>query len=244
MERATTAPDTLDVSIGVGDADLGAVLTLPPSARGVVVFAHGSGSGRLSPRNRAVADVLVRAGLGTLLVDLLTADEEAEDLVTRRLRFDIRLLAERVVGAIDWLALDAVVGDLPPRLKDLPAGCFGASTGAAAALIAAAERPDRVRAVVSRGGRPDLAGDALRRVTAPTLLIVGGRDTEVIALNRQAQALLPGEAQLVIVPGAGHLFEEPGALERVSELARDWFLRHLVSNGSASTAPQPGTGRR
>lgn len=205
------------------------MLTLPPSVRGVVVFAHGSGSGRLSRRNTAVADVLVRAGLGTLLVDLLTAEEEAEDLVTRRLRFDIRLLADRVVGAIDWLALDAVVGDLPPRLKDLPVGCFGASTGAAAALIAAAERPDRVRAVVSRGGRADLAGDALRRVTAPTLLIVGERDTEVIALNRQAEALLAGESRLVIVPGASHLFEEPGALESVAELARDWFLRHLVS---------------
>lgn len=219
------------------------MLTLPRSARGVVVFAHGSGSGRLSPRNTAVADALVRAGLGTLLADLLTAEEEAEDLVTRRLRFDIRLLADRVVGAIDWLALDAVVGDLPPRLKELPVGCLGASTGAAAALIAAAERPDRVRAVVSRGGRPDLAGDALRRVTAPTLLIVGGRDTEVIALNRQAQALLAGESRLVIVPGAGHLFEEPGALESVAELARDWFLRHLVSGGSASTARQPGTGQ-
>jgi len=229
-ERATTPAGSLDVSIGVGDAEMAAVLTLPPSARGVVVFAHGSGSGRLSPRNRAVADTLVSAGLGTLLVDLLTADEEAEDLVTRRLRFDIKLLAERVVGAIDWLALDAVVGDLPPRLKDLPVGCFGASTGAAAALIAAAERPDRVGAVVSRGGRPDLAGDALRRVTAPTLLIVGGRDTEVIDLNRRAQALLAGESQLAIVPGAGHLFEEPGALQRVGELTRDWFLRYLVGD--------------
>jgi dienelactone hydrolase len=229
MERATAAPEQQDLSIRAGDVALRAILILPPSARGVVVFAHGSGSGRLSPRNKAVADVLVRAGLGALLVDLLTADEEAEDLVTGRIRFDIRLLADRVIGAIDWLALDAVVGDLPPRLRQLPVGCFGASTGAAAALIAAAERPERVRAVVSRGGRPDLAGAALRLVTAPTLLIVGGLDTEVIRLNRQAQALLAGESRLVIVPGATHLFEEPGALERVAELARDWFLAHLAS---------------
>jgi pimeloyl-ACP methyl ester carboxylesterase len=201
---------------------------LPPSARGVVVFAHGSGSGRLSPRNRAVADVLVRAGLGALLVDLLTAEEDAEDRVTARLRFDIPLLAERVIGAIDWLSREAVVGDVPPELRDLPVGTFGASTGAAAALIAAAERPDRVRAVVSRGGRPDLAGEALRRVTAPTLLIVGGRDTEVIELNRRAQELLAGESQLVLVPGAGHLFEEPGALASVADLARGWFLAHLA----------------
>jgi dienelactone hydrolase len=196
-------------------------LTVPPDARGVVVFAHGSGSGRFSPRNRAVADVLVQAGLATLLMDLLTEGEEVVDLRTRQLRFDIGLLGRRVVGTIDWLAAD-------PTAKELPVGCFGASTGAAAALIAAAERPERVAAVVSRGGRPDLAGEALRRVTAPTLLIVGGRDVDVLRLNREAMALLPGKARLETVPGATHLFEEPGALERVAVLARDWFVRHLA----------------
>jgi dienelactone hydrolase len=185
-----------------------------------VVFAHGSGSGRFSPRNRAVADVLVRAGLATLLMDLLTAAEEAVDMRTAHLRFDVGLLGDRVVATIDWLAGDEAT-------RDLTVGCFGASTGAAAALIAAASRPERVGAVVSRGGRPDLAGDALRRVTAPTLLIVGGNDPEVLELNRMALAALPGEARLEIVPGATHLFEEPGALERVALLARDWFLAHL-----------------
>jgi pimeloyl-ACP methyl ester carboxylesterase len=202
---------------------------VPPRARGIVVFAHGSGSGRLSPRNRAVSDVLVQARFGTLLLDLLTPEEEAEDLVTARLRFDIRLLADRVIGAIDWLDAEAVVGDLPPRLHHLRLGCFGASTGAAAALIAAAERADRVAAVVSRGGRPDLAGDALPQVRAPTLLIVGSRDVDVLELNRRAQAALGGEARLEVVPGAGHLFEEPGALERVAQLARNWFERHLAA---------------
>jgi putative phosphoribosyl transferase len=185
------------------------------------VFAHGSGSGRFSPRNRAVAGVLVAAGLATLLMDLLTAEEEAEDVRTARLRFDIPLLAERVVYAIDWLSSEAI-------LSALPVGCFGASTGAAAALIAAAERPGRVAAVVSRGGRPDLAGDALPRVQAPTLLIVGGRDAEVIRLNQKAQSLL-GRVRLEIVPGATHLFEEPGALEQVAMLAREWFLRYLAT---------------
>jgi dienelactone hydrolase len=195
-------------------------LTVPPDAHGIVVFAHGSGSGRFSPRNRAVANVLVQAGLATLLMDLLTAEEEAVDLRTRHLRFDVGLLGRRVIATIEWLAADATV-------TALPVGCFGASTGAAAALIAAAERPERVAAVVSRGGRPDLAGEALFRVTAPTLLIVGGNDIEVLRLNQQALAALAGEARLEIVPGATHLFEEPGALERVAVLARDWFLRHL-----------------
>jgi putative phosphoribosyl transferase len=194
------------------------------------VFAHGSGSGRFSPRNRAVAGVLVDAGLATLLMDLLTAEEEAEDMRTARLRFDIGLLAERVISAIDWLGSDGT-------LADLPVGCFGASTGAAAALIAAAERPQRVAAVVSRGGRPDLAGNALPRVKAPTLLIVGGRDIEVIELNRQAQALLEVESRLEIVPGATHLFEEPGALERVAALAREWFLRYLTQATGAPPCP-------
>ena len=207
----------MDVDVPVGDVALAGLLTLPPGAQGVVVFAHGSGSGRLSPRNQAVADELGRAGFGTLLLDLLTSEEEVEDRRSARLRFDIGLLGKRVVGAIDWLA------------GDLPLGCFGASTGAAAALIAAAERPDRVRAVVSRGGRPDLAGDALGRVAAATLLIVGGRDLEVLRLNRQAQSALAGESRLEVVPGAGHLFEEPGALERVAALACDWFAQHLAS---------------
>jgi dienelactone hydrolase len=206
--------------VPVGDVRLAGDLSVPAGARGLVVFAHGSGSGRFSPRNRAVADVLVEAGLATLLMDLLTGEEEAEDLKTARLRFDVRLLGERVIGTIEWLASDTEVGTLP-------IGCFGASTGAAGALIAAAERPERVRAVVSRGGRPDLAADALPRVLAPTLLIVGGRDSEVLRLNRLAQQRLGGESELVIVPGAGHLFEEPGALEKVAALARDWFLRHL-----------------
>jgi putative phosphoribosyl transferase len=209
-----------EVEVSLPDATLTGTLTVPPGARGMVVFAHGSGSGRFSPRNRAVAGALVDAGLATLLMDLLTEDEEVEDMRTARLRFDIPLLAERVIGAIDWLHSD-------PAYAELPVGCFGASTGAAAALIAAAERPERVHAVVSRGGRPDLAGDALPRVRAPTLLIVGGRDTEVIRLNMQAQAALGGESKLEIVPGASHLFEERGALEQVAALAEEWFLQHL-----------------
>ena len=232
------------VDVPVGELALMGILACPPDARGMVVFAHGSGSGRLSPRNRSVADTLFEAGFGTLLVDLLTPEEEAKDLLTAHLRFDIRLLADRVVGAIDWLAADASIGDLPPRLGKLPVGCFGSSTGAAAALIAAAERQDRVAAVVSRGGRPDLAGAALARVTAPTLLIVGSKDTDVLRLNRRAQAALAGESHLEIVSGAGHLFEEPGALERVKELTRDWFERHLGSSrgarGDTAEATQQG----
>ncbi|MEY2533895.1 MAG: putative phosphoribosyl transferase [bacterium] len=220
-----------DVAVPAGDVSVVGALTLPPHARGVVVFAHGSGSGRFSRRNRAVAGVLERAGLGTLLLDLLTAEEEREDARTARLRFDVLLLGARVVAAIDWLAADAVIGDLPPAVGTLPIGCFGASTGAAAALIAAAERPDRVAAVVSRGGRPDLAADALPRVTAPTLLVVGERDPEVLALNRRARAALPAHVALEIVPGAGHLFEEPGALEAVSALTRAWFVRWLAGAG-------------
>ena len=213
--RKTTVERVVEVP--APGARLAGTLTVPPAARGVVVFAHGSGSGRFSPRNRAVAGVLVDAGLATLLMDLLTAEEEAEDARTARLRFDIPLLAERVVYAIDWLSAEAA-------LSALPVGCFGASTGAAAALIAAAERPQRIAAVVSRGGRPDLAGDALPRVKTPTLLIVGGRDTEVIRLNQEAQSVLGGESHLEIVPEATHLFEEPGALEQVAVLAREWFL--------------------
>jgi dienelactone hydrolase len=216
------------VEILAAGVTLAGTLVVPPHERGIVVFAHGSGSGRLSPRNRAVAAGLEAAGLATLLIDLLTPAEQAEDARTGRLRFDVGRLGERVVGTVDWLAADAVVGDLPAELRRLPVGCFGASTGAAAALVAAAERPDRVRAVVSRGGRPDLARDALPRVAAPTLLVVGERDPDVLRLNRQAQTALRAESRLEIVPGAGHLFEEPGALERVTALAREWFLRHLA----------------
>jgi dienelactone hydrolase len=203
------------------------MLSVPDRVRGTVVFAHGSGSGRFSPRNRAVARVLFQAGFATLVMDLLTPEEEVEEVRDRRrLRFDVRLLADRVIAAMDWLGADTAIGDPPAILGEAPLGCFGASTGAGAALIAAAERPRRVAAVVSRGGRPDLAAEALPRVTAPTLLIVGGDDPEVIELNRRAQAMLAGESRLAIVPGAGHLFEEPGALERVAAEARTWFLEH------------------
>jgi putative phosphoribosyl transferase len=205
-----------EVTLDVGPVSVGGTLTLPDSARGLVVFAHGSGSSRFSPRNRQVAEQLNEQALGTLLIDLLTAEEEQVDLRTAELRFDISLLAERVVGAVDWA-----------DERGLPIGAFGASTGAAAALVAAAERPQLVRAVVSRGGRPDLAGDALPRVEAPTLLIVGGNDQAVLDLNRQAMDQMRAETRLEIVPGASHLFEEPGALDEVVRLARDWFLETL-----------------
>jgi pimeloyl-ACP methyl ester carboxylesterase len=209
-----------EVVVPAGPVRLEGALTLPDGAAGLVVFAHGSGSSRHSPRNRFVAAALRDAGLGTLLMDLLTAAEEQADARTGHLRFDIELLAERVVAAVDWLGIeDAAAG--------LPVGCFGASTGAAAALVAAAERPERVAAVVSRGGRPDLAAAALELVLAPTLLIVGGRDTQVIALNEEAARRMRAPVELEIVPRAGHLFEEPGALERVAELAGGWFARHL-----------------
>jgi dienelactone hydrolase len=223
MAHETFAVRESTVAIPADGVLLDGDLRVPADARGTVLFAHGSGSGRFSPRNRAVADALVRAGLATLLMDLLTAGEERVDLRTGQLRFDIALLGRRVVATIDWLGGAEDAGDLP-------IGCFGASTGAAAALIAAAERPERVGAVVSRGGRPDLAGEALRRVTAPTLLIVGGNDPEVLRLNRMVLPALAGEARLEIVPGATHLFEEPGAPEQVARLARDWFLRHLAGH--------------
>jgi dienelactone hydrolase len=209
------------VRVAVGPVTLEGNLGIPDAAHGVVLFAHGSGSGRHSPRNRFVAQSLREAGLATLLIDLLTAQEEAVDMRTAHLRFDIGLLAERLIGATDWLAAN-------PETSALPIGYFGASTGAGAALVAAPERPEQVGAVVSRGGRPDLAGPALPRVQAPTLLIVGGHDVPVIGLNGRAlERLGAREKQLVIVPGATHLFEEPGTLEQVAELARDWFTRHL-----------------
>jgi pimeloyl-ACP methyl ester carboxylesterase len=212
------------VHVPAGDAVLEGDL-VPGNALGLVLFAHGSGSSRHSPRNRFVAGTLNRSGIGTLLVDLLTPDEEEADRFSGAHRFDIGLLARRLVAALDWLRAGPA--------DWVPVGVFGASTGAAAALVAAAERPDDVAAVVSRGGRPDLAGPALRRVRAPTLLIVGGRDDVVLELNRQALALLPGKTELVVVPGATHLFEEPGALETVSRLAADWFGHHFGEDDGA-----------
>jgi dienelactone hydrolase len=210
------------VQVQAGAVTLDGDLTLPDGARAVVLFAHGSGSSRHSPRNRHVARLLNDARLATLLTDLLSADEEAVDAYTLEYRFNIGLLAERLTGAVDWLKR-------PGQTARLPVGCFGASTGAAAALIAAAERPEAVGAVVSRGGRPDLAGEALARVRAPTLLLVGGHDYPVIDLNRQALAQLGcRDKQLVIVPGATHLFEEPGTLDEVARQAAEWFTHYLV----------------
>jgi putative phosphoribosyl transferase len=196
-------------------------LTIPEGAGGIVLFAHGSGSSRHSPRNRYVAQELQRSGLATLLIDLLTAGEEAIDMRTGRLRFDIGLLADRVVAATDWLAAQAETGSLK-------LGYFGASTGAGAALVAATQRPGAVAAVVSRGGRPDLAGSALPFVKAPTLLIVGGDDTPVIGMNREASTRMRVENRIVIVPGASHLFEEPGMIEEVARLAGEWFGKYLI----------------
>jgi putative phosphoribosyl transferase len=208
------------IAIGAGEAILDADLVVPDRARGVVLFAHGSGSSRHSPRNRRVAERLHEAGLATVLADLLTEREDQYDAQTAALRFDIDLLAGRMTAIVDWVASGT-------RTRDLPVGLFGASTGAAAALVAAAERPDRVRAVVSRGGRPDLAGAALARVQAPTLLIVGGRDPLVTELNREAADRLAAPSQIHIVPGATHLFEEPGTLPAVADAAADWFTEHL-----------------
>jgi putative phosphoribosyl transferase len=210
----------LPVRVSAGPVVLEGDLAVPTGARGVVLFAHGSGSSRHSSRNRRVAEALQRGLLGTLLIDLLTPQEEVVDLQTAHLRFDIGLLAERLVGATEWLCQNA-------GTRGLPVGYFGASTGGGAALVAAAQRPELVGAVVSRGGRPDLAGAALSAVRAPTLLIVGGDDVPVIAMNEEALAELRCEKRLEIVPGATHLFEEPGALEEVARLARAWFELHL-----------------
>jgi putative phosphoribosyl transferase len=215
-----TRIDARQVGIPSGPATLDGELQVPPGATGVVLFAHGSGSSRHSPRNQYVAQVIRDAGIGTLLFDLLTPEEEAAELRTAHLRFDIGLLAGRLVDATRWIAGE-------PDTRHLRVGYFGASTGAAAALVAAAELGPEIGAVVSRGGRPDLAGDALPRVQSPTLLIVGGRDYAVIRLNQEAYEQLRCVKQLVIVPGATHLFEEPGALEEVARLAAGWFRRHL-----------------
>jgi len=218
--------DVRSVQIRAAGVTLDGDLTLPDGAAGIVVFAHGSGSSRRSPRNRRVAATLEHAGFATLLFDLLTPREEAIDAAGAQLRFDIPLLAERLAGATDWVAQQ-------PLTQPLPVGYFGASTGAAAALVAAALRPQVVRTVVSRGGRPDLAGPYLQRVKAPTLLIVGSYDTPVIAMNRAALSQLRVEPkELLIVPRATHLFEEPGTLEQVAELAATWFQRHLARPNS------------
>jgi putative phosphoribosyl transferase len=207
------------VEIRAGEASLDGDLVVPEDAAGIVLFAHGSGSSRHSPRNRFVATTLHEAGIGTLLMDLLTPAEEIHDRATGELRFDIALLARRLIAAIDWLRAGPS--------QALPLGLFGASTGAAAALVAAAERVDDIAAVVSRGGRPDLARSALERVRAPTLLIVGALDRVVLELNEGALELIPAEKQLVVVPGATHLFAEPGALEEVARLAAEWFSGYL-----------------
>jgi dienelactone hydrolase len=212
--------DEREVQIAAGGVTLLGHLAIPAGATGVVVFAHGSGSGRHSSRNRFVAEVLQEGGLATLLMDLLTVAEEQVDLKTRHLRFDIPLLAERLRDTAAWLLENTAT-------RDLRVGYFGASTGGGAALVAAALRPQAVGAVVSRGGRPDLAGPALARVLAPTLLIVGENDPVVVDLNQAAYAELQCEKQLAIVPGATHLFEEPGTLAEVADLARNWFKRHI-----------------
>lgn len=208
------------VSVTAGEVKLEGDLVIPDGAIGIVLFAHGSGSSRHSPRNRYVARVLQQAGLATLLFDLLTPEEEEIDLRTRHLRFDIGLLASRLVGATDWLAHN-------PDTRDLRVGYFGASTGGGAALVAAAERPERVQAIVSRGGRPDLASSACPHVKAPTLLIVGGYDLPVIAMNEDALEQLRSLKRLEIIPQATHLFEEPGTLAAVARLASEWFTRYL-----------------
>ncbi len=215
MEQVSTA-------VPLGRIALAADIALPDRAEGLVLFAHGSGSSRFSPRNRHVAEVLNQGGVGTILIDLLTEEEERIEVQTRALRFDIELLGERLVEITDWIGCQ-------PEWKDMGLGYFGASTGAAAALVAAAERPKAVRAVVSRGGRPDLAGKSLGRVYAPTLFIVGSQDRVVLDLNHSAMAQLPRHTvhKLEIIAGATHLFEEPGALDRVAILARDWFRKHL-----------------
>jgi dienelactone hydrolase len=219
----------IDVTVQSGEVALEGALSIPERAGGVVLFAHGSGSSRFSPRNRFVAAFLNQGGLGTLLLDLLTAEEHAIDERSGALRFDIDLLSRRLIGVVDWARTH-------PDMRHLPIGLFGASTGAAAALNAAADRRQRVAAVVSRGGRPDLAMAALPAVRAPTLLIVGGLDGVVIDMNRRAAAQLACEHRLEIVPGATHLFEEPGKLEEVARLARKWFQQHLGRAGRGAGA--------
>ncbi len=212
-------------------------LAIPKDARGIVLFAHGSGSGRHSPRNKYVAQILQKNGLATLLIDLLTEEEEKIDDYTAHLRFDIGLLAKRLSGATNWLIKN-------PDTKNLNIGYFGASTGAAAALVASVDHQDTINAIVSRGGRPDLAGSSLPNVKAPTLLIVGGDDVPVIEMNEEAMRLLKIEKKIVIIPGATHLFEEPGTLEEVARFAANWFVSHLIKPNKVKTAgkSEKGTG--
>lgn len=220
-------PENHEVKIPLDSTYLEGSLIIPPGAEGVVLFAHGSGSSRHSPRNMYVAKILRDGELATLLIDLLTPAEEEIDMRTQKLRFDIDLLALRVIRIADWLIRQ-------PDTEDLKIGCFGSSTGAAACLIAAKERPNTIHAVVSRGGRPDLAASALSTVEAPTLLIVGGNDHPVLAMNRDALEKLRFEKKLEIVPGATHIFPEPGALEKVSVLARQWFVHYLTTASFAA----------
>jgi putative phosphoribosyl transferase len=214
-----------EVTLEAGGVELAGTLSLPGLAAGLVIFAHGSGSSRFSPRNRRVAASLEQRGLGTLLFDLLTAEEERIDAIEGALRFDIPMLADRLIEVVDWSQLAAIA-------RTSPIGLFGASTGAAAALIAAARRPHAVAAVVSRGGRPDLAGPYLPRVRAPTLLVVGGADEEVLQLNRRAADRMTAFCRIAVVPGATHLFEEPGTLDQVARFAGDWFHVHLGAGAS------------
>ncbi len=209
-----------EVLIQVGENNLNGILSIPEKAKGIVLFAHGSGSGRLSPRNQFVAKKLQKAGLATLLMDLLTEEEDLIDERTRQFRFDIALLAQRLIGCVEWL-------EKQKETNGLSVGYFGASTGAAAALMAASEQGSKIKAIVSRGGRPDLAIDQLDQVTCPTLLIVGGNDLAVIEMNERALEALSVEKKIEIVPGATHLFEEPGTLEAVADLASKWFVQHL-----------------
>lgn len=209
-----------EISITADDVQLRGDLIVPEGASGVVLFAHGTGSSRRSPRNRLVAEALGESGLATLLMDLLTEPEETREAETGELRFDIDFLSKRLLAAVGWLQQD-------PETKGMDAGLFGASTGAAAALVAAAQLPQEINAVVSRGGRPDLARGALKEVRAPTLLIVGGNDPAVLELNREALGTLTAEKHLEVIPGASHLFEEEGALDHVARLAKDWFTSHL-----------------
>jgi putative phosphoribosyl transferase len=222
----TPGPEN-ECTITAGDVSLLGFLDVPDDSPGIVVFAHGSGSSRFSRRNQAVAAFLREARLGTLLFDLLTSDEERVDVVTREHRFDIPLLSRRLADAVRWVAKQ-------PDIGELPVGLFGSSTGAAAALIVAAELPDLVAAVVSRGGRADLAGEFLGKVQAPTLLIVGGADTEVLRLNRAADDRLVCTSEVAVIAGATHLFEEPGALEQVSQQTRDWFLAHMQRDAGSA----------
>lgn len=221
-QKSRTSDESLAVQVKLGRVVLEGNLDVPPNACGIVLFAHGSGSSRHSPRNRFVAQVLREGRLATLLIDLLTREEEQVDVRTAQLRFDIDLLADRLNGTREWLARH-------PDTRDLLVGFFGASTGGGAALLAAAQHPEGVGAVVSRGGRPDLAGSALAHVRAPTLLIVGGEDIAVIGVNQEALAQIQAEKRLAIIPGATHLFGEPGALEQAAQLARDWFTRYLMA---------------